>query len=380
MALNVLLLYWSGTGQTAKIVDEFINGFSSLGMKINIEKIRVKLKKSGYILNTKYNSIEFHSEISNYADSNKKGIDDIKGNHDKRERDISSDSKIRFSLNDYDMIGIFSPTYAFRAPRVFTRFLKDLQSIYYNVQNPFFIVISSGGEPANAAWSIYKIFKLHKSSIWPFTPFLGYLEVSGMTNLRSWMPKKSKFVLNNEGTKERFTNEYMGLDMGDLKLAHDFPALLLKRFQQMKHYKQTEAASTKADLKDINSIIQRKHFNDDTLDFIKPPHRDWKFSIFTTFLTYRFMMRTTAGKKYVDPNKCTKCGLCAKVICPMGAISLKDGYPSFDENRCTGCQGCLNLCPEDAIYSRSSKDHIRFNTYFKYIIKYDLGAELRKMP
>jgi ferredoxin len=41
------------------------------------------------------------------------------------------------------------------------------------------------------------------------------------------------------------------------------------------------------------------------------------------------------------------CGQCA-ALCPSGAITLEAGEIRFDEKRCVGCCGCLNICPENA--------------------------------
>ena len=37
-------------------------------------------------------------------------------------------------------------------------------------------------------------------------------------------------------------------------------------------------------------------------------------------------------------------------VCPVEAITEKDGYILIDENTCTGCGLCVEACPYDAIY------------------------------
>ena len=41
-------------------------------------------------------------------------------------------------------------------------------------------------------------------------------------------------------------------------------------------------------------------------------------------------------------------GLCEK-LCPVHAISLRNGYPEWVKEQCTLCLGCLSYCPKEAI-------------------------------
>lgn len=51
----------------------------------------------------------------------------------------------------------------------------------------------------------------------------------------------------------------------------------------------------------------------------------------------------------VDPDICTRCGLCF-VRCPDGAIALdEDGFPVIDYDHCKGCMICHQICPLHAI-------------------------------
>ncbi len=57
----------------------------------------------------------------------------------------------------------------------------------------------------------------------------------------------------------------------------------------------------------------------------------------------------------VDNNKCSKCGICAK-ICPVGAISYsQEGFPIITD-KCIICVRCVNYCPSNAFMI--SKKHI----------------------
>src|SRR6056297_4097045 len=50
----------------------------------------------------------------------------------------------------------------------------------------------------------------------------------------------------------------------------------------------------------------------------------------------------------VDPEKCTKCGLCGQE-CQFGAINVYDSGVLVFKNLCHGCGVCSLVCPEDAI-------------------------------
>lgn len=67
----------------------------------------------------------------------------------------------------------------------------------------------------------------------------------------------------------------------------------------------------------------------------------------------RTLSKYFMGKKFVDKETCTKCGLCEKV-CPYKAIKLDD-YPVFDERKCNGCWACYNRCPQKSIYTKKYK-------------------------
>jgi len=54
----------------------------------------------------------------------------------------------------------------------------------------------------------------------------------------------------------------------------------------------------------------------------------------------------------IDQNKCTRCGLC-KDLCPVNNISLEP-FPIYAE-KCQQCMRCINFCPNDSISYKGKK-------------------------
>ena len=51
--------------------------------------------------------------------------------------------------------------------------------------------------------------------------------------------------------------------------------------------------------------------------------------------------------KVISEN-CKKC-MCCTEVCPVGAISEKDGKITIDPNLCLNCGCCKSACQNDAI-------------------------------
>ncbi len=50
----------------------------------------------------------------------------------------------------------------------------------------------------------------------------------------------------------------------------------------------------------------------------------------------------------VDQEKCTGCEACVDA-CPTEAINMIDGKAFVTVDECTDCEACVEECPEDAI-------------------------------
>jgi ferredoxin len=64
---------------------------------------------------------------------------------------------------------------------------------------------------------------------------------------------------------------------------------------------------------------------------------DWLWS--ASYVAFAGYLRN----KLSADNQCISCGLCAR-ICPLGAVELIDGRPSFGA-QCALCMRCIHACP-----------------------------------
>ena len=283
-SLKIALLYFSGTGITAKFAMEIAKSFQMNDAIVDLIRLKVGLT---------------------------------------------------VNLTQYDLIGVGSPTYSFRAPRLTTQILCQLNF----KKRPFFLFCTSGGMPGNTLWNLYKSVEQTGGCC------LGFLSGVGITNVRSWMPKIS-------GQKPNF----YGLNPMDCERALQFGKIIFDRLNEVTHAC--------------------------TLDYENSKCKQWIppytiiNSIWALLFTWRWQMALTVGLKHVDKSKCTMCGLCATKICPSGAITLSSlNLPTFNEWKCVGCNGCVNLCPETAIWSIRSRNHYPYDLYNRFI----LNSEKKKI-
>jgi Pyruvate/2-oxoacid:ferredoxin oxidoreductase delta subunit len=223
-------------------------------------------------------------------------------------------------LTNFDLIGVGSPSYSFRAPRLATRLLRKL-----NFQKkPFFVFCTYNSIAGNVLWNLYQSVKPTAG------PCLGYIKQGVAVNIRAWKPK-----ITSEKELKRITCDAF-------EKAAKFGSIILQRYEQL-------------------SSIQN------TSEWVPP--KKIIFQIWAPFLTWGWEMMFTVGFKRVDKKKCTNCALCESVICPSGAIELtKDNYPKFKERYCIGCNGCVNLCPVDAIWTYKTRNKKPYNLYKEFIL------------
>lgn len=80
----------------------------------------------------------------------------------------------------------------------------------------------------------------------------------------------------------------------------------------------------------------------------------------------------------IDNNKCTNCGICRE-LCRFDSISVRSGVHFIDGNECEGCKVCVEFCPEKAIdfIERLCGEWFASNTRFGPFVhaKLGIGAE-----
>ena len=87
---------------------------------------------------------------------------------------------------------------------------------------------------------------------------------------------------------------------------------------------------------------------------------DWHLpSVFKSLLRWAFLPLPK-----VDSARCKGCLNC-KVVCPPGAIFVKDGKVSIKERLCIRCYCCQEVCPEDAILftRKTGRKDVKYNLF-----------------
>jgi ferredoxin len=223
-------------------------------------------------------------------------------------------------LANYDIIGFGCPTYSYGAPPIFLDFLKTINPL----SKPFFLFGTCGGSPGNLLSDMNEILTPK------YGPLLDSTIGLGNNNIRAWRPQEGKPSLND------------GLDKDEILKAVQLARRLPKDYQQIWELKQQASKKIK---------------------------RSMGWAIWTYFFTRPWQMRTIEGKKQVDLQKCTTCGLCATKICPSGAITFDSTkHPVFNQKKCIGCSGCVNICPVLAIYTSKNKFKQPYSLYRSNIL------------
>jgi flavodoxin/NAD-dependent dihydropyrimidine dehydrogenase PreA subunit len=267
--MKILIVYFSGTGSTARFAQEIAIGFREHGHDITLGR------------------------------SN--GIDPT-------------------TILAYDLVGFGCPTYSYRAVRMFTDYLKCVPP----ATKPYFLFCTCGGQPGNTFWDMFIVLK-RKGWIM-IDKILG----TGTDNIRSWRPRLNKPISRD------------GLLSSALAAARNFCIKIERAYKEI--------------------MIQRSH----------PPPKlksNLLWLLWGWLMTYPFEMRQIEGNKKVDSALCTRCGLCAYKICPSNSITLNnDRFPIIKNSTCIGCSGCVNLCPQIAIYSKTNRNRHPFTIYAQMIL------------
>lgn len=224
-------------------------------------------------------------------------------------------------LTGYDIIGIGTPTMGFRAPSFVVEFLSNFPESH----QPYFLFNTCAGTIAN---TFYNLFSVLAKKGWKL---IGTLSTKGQgtANILAWRPALDKNVSLTDGLSEN-----------SLETARQFPTIILENFQNMITTQKVPSLKEKLRLSYAPMMLMKDSM----------------------------LAKGTTGKKTVNLDKCTRCGLCATKICPSGCITLnEEKIPQFNEKLCISCQGCVNLCPSLAIEAKG-KGKIPYTVYGKMIL------------
>ena len=223
---------------------------------------------------------------------------------------------VHFDPSLYDLIGFGAPTYSFFPPRIFYRFLKNLPADRGgSAGKRIFLFNTSHHMPGITVRAMFRAVS-RKGWALAAPPLL----VKGVNNIRAW-----RFPRDRHPPRDTLRG-LPGIDRlveGLLEPGGGSAA--------------ASAPYTSAGRRGDPALRKRPGLGFFTALF----SWDWEMALVEGF-----------GKR-IDEKKCTRCGRCAEIFCPSGAITTDSasGYPRIRNLRCVGCSGCLNLCPAEAIFT-----------------------------
>jgi len=217
-------------------------------------------------------------------------------------------------LEEFDIIGIGSPTYFFRPPFVVMDFVNNLDRL---INKPTFVFVTHGTHKGNCGNWIRKSLQRKGSKD------LGYFTSFGEDY---WIGYVKRGVLFSPGSPSDI----------ELDSAEAFGKELISRYSEQ------------------NPEVE-------PLD----PPTPAMYS-FERMLVARPFAKLMYSKTFMASKECDKCGLCIKK-CPIGNISeKKNGMPHWNSN-CMLCVTCELICPKDAVHS--AFDWMIFAPFMNYNIK-----------
>ncbi len=217
-------------------------------------------------------------------------------------------------IENYDLLGIGTPSYCFSPPFLITDYLISLPKSII----PFFTFVLYGSIIGDAGnWMRKRLTKKGGRDV-------GYFKCNGVEQFLGYIQR---------GVETYPTHP----DVEDLKHAEDFG-------------------------KSIKSNINNKEYQPE--DFDKKPNLVYRFE---RFMNQKWMIQKIFYRFFkVKKSKCTKCGICSK-ICPTTNINMENGeFPQFGKN-CIACFYCELRCPQEAI--SSIMDWKLFSPFIAYNVR-----------
>lgn len=207
-----------------------------------------------------------------------------------RNRDASE--QYSFSVKDDEAVGFVFPIYFCGLPTIVTEFLSKL--CINGIQGHYtFLVLTYGAMDGNAA----ALFQKHL-----IRQGLSLSAAYSICTIDSYLPM---FSIPEQGEIEEIL------------------------------------AKANAQLEQVCTAVQRREKNQ--------TYSSQGFgAAFCTAIMHPTYQNGRKTAKFTVSDFCTGCGLCEKV-CPISAIQLVDGKPSWVKSACVLCLGCLHRCPKNAI-------------------------------
>ena len=193
------------------------------------------------------------------------------------------------------------PTYAWRIPRIFERYIKC--STFKGNKDAYF-VMTCGGETGNAGHYLKKLCE--------------------------------KCSLNFKG-------------VGEIIMPENYTAMFAVPDQA-----EADEIISKGSLK-VEGIIEAIRSGRDI------PFNSGGLSgiIMSSVVNSAFYPLFVKSKSFKASESCIGCGKCV-ALCPLNNIKLTNGKPVWSDN-CTHCMACINACPEKAIeYGKASVGKPRY--------------------
>ena len=216
--------------------------------------------------------------------------------------------------NQYEVVGIGTPTYYFRPPFVVKDFVRSLPNL--RGKGSFVFVLHGTHQGSCGNWIRKQLAA--KSAV-----DLGYFHCYGADYFVGYM--KRGYLFSPDSPTE-----------AELVSAEEFEKL----------------------------IAERHNSNTGEVDSYDPPTA-FMYGL-ERFLVNRLCARLIYSKTFLANSDCDACGVCISA-CPVNNISAKqDGRPKWHSN-CLLCATCELKCPKDAI--RSALDWGIFAPFMNYNIR-----------
>lgn len=157
---------------------------------------------------------------------------------------------------------------------------------------------------------------------------------------------------NNTGASSSISTKYFKKNTG-------------RTFDAMYSVKMPDNWTPVFDLTNADEVAEINRKADEEIDGIirkikmgvEGDHVNDKLPKFAEFVYPGFYKSLSKTSHLHVEDSCIGCGLCAK-SCPVNAIEMKNGKPTWTKKNCAMCLGCLHRCPKFAIqYGDKTKDH-----------------------